>query len=109
MLFTQAEVPMDPLDFDALEWASPLPGARFKAYRQGGKQLRLLEFTSEFVEPHWCEKAHAGIVLSGTLEVDFQGEVKRYPEGAGLLIPAGSGHKARAATPVVRLFLVEDL
>lgn len=100
---------MDPIDFDTLDWESSLPGARFKAFRRDGKQLRLLEFTSEFVEPHWCEKPHAGIVLSGVLEVDFQGGVVRYPEGAALLIPPGKGHKARAVTPVARLFLVEDV
>jgi hypothetical protein len=38
--------------FDAPEWQAALPGARFKAHRQGSKQMRLLEFTSEFVEPH---------------------------------------------------------
>lgn len=75
------------------------------------KQLRLVEFTSEFVEPHWCEKGHIGYVVSGILEIDFRGQVIRYPEGSGILIPAGSasGHKARSVTPVVRLVLVEDV
>lgn len=48
---------------------------------------------------------------SGTLEIDFRGEVIRYPEGSGIFIPAGpsSGHKARSVTPIVRLVLVEDV
>ena len=62
-----------PIDFESLQWESPLPGARFKAYRHGGKQLRLLEFSAEFVEPDCCEKGHVGFVLEGTLEVDFNG------------------------------------
>ena len=87
-----------------------MPGARFKAFRYGTKQIRLAEFTSEFVEPHWCEKGHAGFVLKGELEIDFRGRLVRYPEGSGILIPPGSesGHKARAVTASVRLFLVED-
>jgi quercetin dioxygenase-like cupin family protein len=99
------------VDFDALEWQSLLPGARAKVHRDGAKQLRLVEFTPEFVEPHWCEKGHVGFVLSGTLEIDFRGEVVTYPEGSGIFIPSGSSnaHKARSVTPVVRLVLVEDI
>jgi quercetin dioxygenase-like cupin family protein len=99
------------VDFDALEWQSPLPGARFKVHREGSRQIRLLEFTAEFVEPHWCEKGHIGMVLSGTLEVDFQGTLVTFGEGSGLFIPPGpaSAHKARSRTPVVRLVLVEEV
>lgn len=99
------------ISFDALPWESPLPGVRFKAYREGAKQIRLLEFSSEFVEPVWCEKGHVGLVLEGTLEVDFSGRVVVYPQGSGIFIPAGAAaaHKARSITPVVRLVLVEDV
>ena len=99
------------VDFDELKWQQLLPGARAKVHRDGSKQLRLVEFTSEFVEPHWCERGHIGFVVSGILEVDFRGQVIRYPEGSGIIIPPGSesGHKARSVTPVVRLVLVEDV
>ncbi len=93
------------VDFDALEWQSSLPGARAKVHRDGSKQIRLVEFTAEFVEPQWCEKGRIGFVLSGTLEIDFRDQTILYPEGSGLFIPAGSSsaHKARSVTPVVRL------
>ena len=98
------------IDFEAIDWQSLLPGARAKVHREGAKQIRLVEFTSEFVEPQWCEKGHIGFVVSGTLEIDFRGEVITYPEGSGILIPPGSSsaHKARSVTPAVQLFLVED-
>ena len=57
----------DTINFDSLQWQSMLPGARSKVYREGSKQIRLLEFSSEFVELDWCEKGHAGFVLEGTL------------------------------------------
>ncbi|MDH4216561.1 MAG: cupin domain-containing protein [Gallionella sp.] len=99
------------VNFDELPWESPMPGAQFKSFARDGKKLRIAEFTREFVEPHWCEKGHAGIVLSGELEIDFNGKVVRYLEGAAILIPAGAEHvhKGRAITPVVRLFLVEGV
>lgn len=95
--------------FDSLDWQSPASGLRFKAYRNGNKQMRLLEHSQEFVEPDWCEKGHAGLVLKGELEVDFQGSKVLFPEGSGLFIPAGEKHKGRPITSSVLLFLVEDI
>ncbi|MGH7830356.1 MAG: cupin domain-containing protein [Candidatus Binatia bacterium] len=104
-------MPRSKVDFDSLEWQPSLPGARYKVYREGTRQLRLVEFTFEFVEPHWCEKGHIGLVVSGTLEIDFRGRLVSYPEGSGIFILPGasSGHKARSKTPVVRLVLVEEV
>lgn len=97
--------------FDELEWQDGIRGARFKVFRSGDKQIRLLEFTSEFIEPDWCEKGHVGFVIQGELEIDFRGSVVRYPQGSALSILSGSvsGHKARSLTPTVTLFLVEDI
>ena len=95
--------------FDALEWQNGISGARFKVFQSGTKQLRLLELTREFIEPEWCEKGHAGFVVQGELEIDFQGKAVRYPQGSGIFIPAGTAHKARSITPAVLLFLVEDI
>ena len=95
--------------FDEIEWQSPQPGARFKVFRDGARQVRLLELTPEFVESEWCEKEHVGFVVAGELEIDFSGRVVRFPQGSALLIPSGAtyAHKARAITTLVRLFLVE--
>lgn len=99
---------MSAFEFGKLTWEESAPGARSKTFRQGGKQLRLVEFTKDFIEHDWCEKGHAGIVLEGELEVEFRDRIVRYPEGAAILIDSGDGHKARSATQVVRLFLVEE-
>ncbi len=83
------------IDFDSLPWQDALPGARFKVFREGTKQIRLLEFSPEFVEPEWCEKGHAGFVLEGTLEVDFKGRVVVYPQGSGIFISPGAAARTR--------------
>lgn len=97
--------------FNELEWQSPLPGVRFKVFRSGNKQIRLAEFSSEFVEPEWCDKGHVGYLLEGILEIDYHGRVVTYKAGDALFIPPGteSGHKARSLTAVTRLVLVEDV
>jgi quercetin dioxygenase-like cupin family protein len=99
------------IEFSKLEWQDVAPGARFKVFQEGRKQLRLVEFTNEFVEHDWCEKGHIGFVLSGELEVQFKNQVLRYPEGSAILINQGAenGHKARSVTSLVRLFLVEEI
>jgi hypothetical protein len=66
--------------FDELEWQSSAPGSRFKLFRDGSRQVRLVEFSCEFVEAEACEKAHIGFVLSGELEIDFSGNIVRHPE-----------------------------
>jgi quercetin dioxygenase-like cupin family protein len=99
------------VEFDSLPWEVPMSGVRVKVFRDGQKQMRLAEFSSKFVEPHWCEKGHIGFVLRGELEIDFHGTLVRYAEGSGIFIPQGAthGHKARSVTTSVLLFLVEDV
>ena len=72
------------VDFDALDWETPLPGMRFKKFSRHGRQLRLLEFTKGFVEPDWCKKGHMGMVLKGKLKVDFKGRVVTFKAGDAL-------------------------
>ena len=99
------------IDFESIPWESPAPGMRVRAYEQGGKRVRLVEFSREFVEPDWCPKAHTGCVLEGMLEINFAGRLVLFRPGDGLFVPGGeeSKHKARALTEVTRLLLVEDV
>lgn len=98
------------VNFDALQWQSPLQGARYKVFQEGSRKLRLVEFTKEFVEPDWCTKGHIGFVLGGEMEIDFDGNIVRFSEGDGIFIPEGkeNRHMANVLTDVVKLILVED-
>jgi len=60
-------MPPEKINFNSIEWRNTMPGARSKFFQQEDKQIRLVEFTDEFVEPDWCEKGHIGYVLEGTL------------------------------------------
>ena len=99
------------IDFKMMPWDTPAIGVRFKAYEQGGRKLRLAEFTREFVEPDWCTKGHIGYILEGQMEIDFDGKVIVFEPGDGLFIPAGEKHKhkGRVLTDVVKVILVEDV
>ncbi len=96
--------------FNDIPWETPIPGARFKADEQNGKRLRLVEFTEELVEPYWCEKGHIGYVLTGEMEINFNGEIVSYVAGDGIVIPAGENHKhkAKVHSGTVQLVLIEE-
>ena len=99
------------INFDGIEWESGGKGARHKVFRQGDKQIRLVELTKDFVEPEWCVKDHSGYVIEGKLEIDFKGEKIQFATGDGISIPADrrNAHKARSLTAKVKLILVEEV
>ena len=98
------------VDFESMAWTSSPSGARFKSYVQGGKKLRLVEFTKGFSEPDWCTKPHIGYVLEGEISIDFGGKVIHFTAGDGLFIPPGeeNRHKTHIIGDRVKLFLVEQ-
>jgi quercetin dioxygenase-like cupin family protein len=99
------------VDFESMAWETPTPGVKFKAYEQGGRKLRLVEFAKEFVEPDWCRKGHIGYILQGQMEIDFDGKKVVFGAGDGVFIPKGKNHRHRAKvlTDVVKIILVEDV
>ena len=98
------------VDFESIPWGSPMDGLRFKARKQEGRQLRLVEYTRD-MESHWCEKGHIGYVLEGRFEIRFEDETAVYNPGEGIFIPSGAQHKhmGKVLTDVVRVIFVEEV
>jgi hypothetical protein len=99
------------IDFESMPWDGLAAGARAKACDWCGKRLRLLELTEEFVETEWCSSGHAGYVLDGRLEVEFDDGKVTFGPRDGILIPAGEAHrhKGRAVAGPVKLVLLEEV
>ncbi len=97
--------------FDALEWQPARPGVRYKTFADGGRQIRLVEFSTGEGDPHWCERGHIGYVLEGGLTIEFDDGVVSFAAGDGLFIPPGkaSSHRGVTITPGTRLLMVEDV
>jgi quercetin dioxygenase-like cupin family protein len=97
------------VDLESIPWETPIRGLRFKAQREGGRQLRLVEYTPD-MEPHWCQKGHIGYVLDGRFEIRFGEETVVFKAGDGVFIPPGSehSHMGKALTDVVRVVFVEE-
>jgi hypothetical protein len=97
------------VDFGAIPWETPMTGVRCKVFRDGRRQLRLVEYGKD-MPPHWCAKGHAGYLLEGTFEIRFASGVLVFNAGDGIFIPAGDEHKhsARVLSDLVRAVFVED-
>ncbi len=61
------------IDWEQISWERPAPGVRHKLHSEGGRRLRLVEFSKDSTEADWCERGHIGYVLEGELEVEFRG------------------------------------
>jgi quercetin dioxygenase-like cupin family protein len=98
------------VDFEQMDWESPVAGIRHKVKQAGGLKLRLVEYSTE-MEPHWCSRGHTGIILRGDFEIEFDGEKHVFRPGDGVMIPSGEEHRhrARVLKDVVRAVFVEEI
>ncbi|MCX6907075.1 MAG: cupin domain-containing protein [Verrucomicrobia bacterium] len=97
------------INFSSLAWESLMEGVREKAFTDGVKKLRLVEYAPA-MPPHWCEKGHFGYILEGRFEIEFADVTYVFEQGDGVFIPSGAEHKhrARALSDIVRVVFVED-
>jgi hypothetical protein len=79
--------------FEAIDWETPKEGVKQKVYTDGNNRMRLLQFHDNFVEEDWCLNGHAGYVLNGEMQIDFNGTIRNYRQGNGLWINHGEESK----------------
>jgi hypothetical protein len=98
------------VDFEAIDWESPIRGMRQKIYKLGHQQLRMVEYSRE-LPAHWCEKGHIGYVLQGQIDIEFAHERQVYSSGDGVFIPNGPEHKHKGTviSDTVTIVFVEDV
>jgi quercetin dioxygenase-like cupin family protein len=84
------------INFKNIEWESPMPGFRYKAYIKNNKKIRLVEFSNGFFEKEWCTSGHIGYILKGTIIINFSGKRIIFSEGDGIFISEGEKHKHKA-------------
>jgi hypothetical protein len=94
-------------DFEPVPWASPMSGIRHKIFPFEDRRLRLVEYSAD-MEPHWCERGHAGLILEGQFQIEFADGTEVFNAGDGIAIPDGSEHRHRAtvlSAPVRAVFV----
>jgi len=98
------------IEFNAMSWQTAPSGARFKVYKEGSQQLRLLEFGRDLNHPEWCVTGHIGFLLEGEFEIEFDDKTVAYKAGDGISIPTGEKHRHRpkAISEKVQIVFVEE-
>lgn len=98
------------IDFDQIEWETPITGVRNKYLDHDGQRIRLVEYSKE-LPPHWCEKGHCGYLISGKMEIEYAERTIMYKQGDGILIPAGPSHrhKGKVLSEKALLFFIEKV
>ena len=82
------------INFNQLEWETPIPGVRHKFIDHDGQRIRLVEY-SNMMPAHWCEKGHCGYLISGRMEIEYSDTKIIYNPGDGIFIPDGPDYKHR--------------
>ena len=82
------------INFEQMEWETPIEGVRHKCLDQDGQRIRLVEYSDE-MPAHWCEKGHCGYMIEGEMEIEYPGATITYGPGDGIFIPDGPEHRHR--------------
>lgn len=97
--------------FGAAEWVADGPGIRAREVEIEGRRWAIVEYAPGARRPEWCRDGHAGFVLAGAIEYEFEdgGAPLTASEGEAFALATGRGHRGRnLADGATRLFLIDD-
>jgi mannose-6-phosphate isomerase-like protein (cupin superfamily) len=80
--------------FDTLPWvrgAHPLERKK----QVSGFGIALLEFSSGFADPAWCERSHVIYMVEGAVEFELEEGSARIGAGQCAVLDRGTRHRAR--------------
>jgi len=61
-------------------------GVKSKTYSGEDYKIRIVEFTDHYIEEDWCKKGHVGLVLEGSMKIEFEDETLLFEKGDGIYI-----------------------
>lgn len=87
------------IEFDKIEWVSPVDGLRFKAYKEDDKTIRLMELSDSYTDTDWCRHGHVAYILDGHFIVRFEDHSENFKKGDTVFIAVGEENKHIAYVP----------
>ncbi len=98
------------IDFENIEWESPIAGVRHKFVDLDNQRIRIVEYSKE-LPPHWCEKGHCGYLIEGRMEIEYNETKIIYNPGDGIFIPDGPEHrhKGKVLSERALVFFIEKV
>ena len=88
-----------------------VPGIAAREAEVDGLRWALVEYEPGARREEWCRDGHAGYVVSGAVEYEFDdgGTTLTAREGQAFSLSTGRGHRGRNLDPgVTRLFLIDE-
>jgi hypothetical protein len=94
-----------------LEWTADVPGIRAREACIGGRRWAIVEYARGARRTEWCRDGHAGFVLCGRIDYEFEdgGPLLTVSEGDAFALSVGRAHRGtNRADTASRLFLIDE-
>jgi quercetin dioxygenase-like cupin family protein len=99
------------VELSRIEWAPDVPGIRARETQIDGRRWAIVEYAPDARRHEWCLDGHAGFVLSGSVEYEFEDGGPSITAGKGdaFALSKGRAHRgANRAREATQLFLIDD-
>jgi len=94
-----------------VEWVTEVPGIRSRETHIGARRWAIVEYSSGTRRAEWCHDGHAGLVLSGCVEYEFEDGGPRLTASDGDVFTLATGRPHRGTNlseGATLLFLIDD-
>ena len=99
------------IELSGIAWIEDVPGMRAREASVEGRRWAIVEYAPEAKRDEWCFDGHAGFVISGAIEYEFEdgGAPLRVGEGDAFALSTGRAHRGtNRAEEATRLFVIDD-
>lgn len=99
------------IEFSRIDWTQDVPGIRARETHIEGHRWAIVEYARGAKRHEWCIDGHAGFVLNGTIEYEFEdgGPSLTVGEGDAFALSTGRAHRGtNRGGEASRLFVIDD-
>jgi quercetin dioxygenase-like cupin family protein len=97
--------------FAELSWAQDVPGIRARETYIKGRRWAIVEYAAGARREEWCVDGHAGLVVNGSVEYEFEdgGKPLTVSTGDAFALATGRAHRGtNRAEGTTQLFVIDD-
>lgn len=99
------------IELSRIDWTQDVPGIRAREAHIEGRRWAIVEYAPTAKREEWCLDGHAGFVISGAIEYEFEdgGTPLTVGEGDAFALSTGRAHRGtNRSEEATRLFVIDD-
>jgi len=99
------------IELSGIDWIQDVPGIRAREAQIEGHRWAIVEYAPGAKREDWCSDGHAGFVISGAIEYEFEDGAPSLSvgEGGAFALSTGRAHRGvNRAAGATRLFVIDD-